>query len=205
MRQFNGYVVIALVTVAVGSSGNGALAKPVVVPQPVEMVEKQGEFTISNQTQVVANSRSANEARKLIDALAPAMGFELKLVDETPDAGVIVLTVDEKWKERLGAEGYMLTVTPRRIDLSAAEPAGLFYGVQTLRQLLPPQIFSTERIAGVAWTVPCVPITDYPRFAWRGLLIDPGATLHSGRGCQTFPRRNGTAQVQPPADAPDRQ
>jgi ABC-type Fe3+ transport system substrate-binding protein len=73
MRRFNGYVVIASVMVGIGSPGDGALAKPAVVPQPVAMVVRQGEFAVSDQTQVVANSRSANEARKLIDALAPAM------------------------------------------------------------------------------------------------------------------------------------
>jgi hexosaminidase len=49
----------------------------------------------------------------------------------------------------------------------------LFYAVQTLRQLLPPAVYSLQPVTGVDWTVPCVEITDYPRFSWRGLLIDP--------------------------------
>jgi N-acetyl-beta-hexosaminidase len=57
--------------------------------------------------------------------------------------------------------------------LRAAEPAGLFYGVQTLRQLLPVAVFSTQRAEGVQWTVPCVTVRDYPRFSYRGMLIDP--------------------------------
>ncbi len=59
------------------------------------------------------------------------------------------------------------------VTIRAAAPAGLFYGIQTLRQLLPPAIFSKQKVEGVPWTVPCVRITDHPRFAWRGLLIDP--------------------------------
>ncbi|MDP2899125.1 MAG: beta-N-acetylhexosaminidase, partial [bacterium] len=64
-------------------------------------------------------------------------------------------------------------VTTQSIVLRAGGPAGLFYGIQTLRQLLPPAVFAGKKVAGVEWAVPCVRITDYPRFRWRGLLIDP--------------------------------
>jgi hexosaminidase len=67
----------------------------------------------------------------------------------------------------------MLVVRPWGILIRAKEPAGLFYGIQTLLQLLPEQIFSRTRIEGVEWKVPSVRITDYPRFGWRGLLVDP--------------------------------
>ena len=67
----------------------------------------------------------------------------------------------------------LLEAARGRIDIRAAGSAGLFWGIQTLRQLLPPQVFSSQRVEGVAWTVPCVTISDDPRFPWRGLLIDP--------------------------------
>ncbi len=162
-----------ITAVALSTSVVHAATEPAIIPQPVAIEVKRGSFTISNRVRVVAGAAAANEAARLIDNLAPAMGFRLERVDETPDDGAIVLTLNGALNEQLGEEGYTLDVTPKRIDLLAAEPAGLFYAVQTLRQLLPPQVFSTKPVEGVEWTVPCVEITDYPRFRWRGLLIDP--------------------------------
>ena len=191
-----------------------------VIPLPAETVIEDGAFTISSSTTVAASGKAKDEAAKLIDVLAPAMGFRMKLVDDaSPREGGIALTLDETLKtepvlfqraasegpranevgsrkgatggslrstpatrdrnrsstleKALGTEGYTLEVTPKRIDLRAATAAGLFYGVQTLRQLLPPQVFSGKRVEGVEWRVPCVRIIDRPRFGWRGLLIDP--------------------------------
>jgi hexosaminidase len=56
--------------------------------------------------------------------------------------------------------------------IQATNQAGLFYGIQTFLQLLPPQILATQPVPGVAFTSPCVSITDSPRFSWRGLMID---------------------------------
>ena len=62
-------------------------------------------------------------------------------------------------------EAYRLSVTPTGVTITGASPAGVFYGMQTLRQLLPPQIFATSRQSDVKWTIPCVEIEDQPRFA----------------------------------------
>lgn len=56
--------------------------------------------------------------------------------------------------------------------ITAGSGAGLFRGIQTLRQLLPPQAFSHNRAEGVKWAIPCVRVTDYPRFGWRGMHLD---------------------------------
>jgi hexosaminidase len=74
--------------------------------------------------------------------------------------------------KKLGAEGYALDVRPTRIAARAPEPAGLFYAVQTLRQLLPPEIFREAPVGDVAWRVPAVAIEDQPRFPWRGAHLD---------------------------------
>jgi hexosaminidase len=160
------------------------------------MQVKEGAFAFSDRTRVVAEGEAAAEARKLIDALEPAFGRRLELEPGAADApDAIRLRVDRALQRELGSEGYRLRVKADGIDMAAAEPAGLFYGVQTLQQLLPPAVyarapFDSPRFAwrgqplapavyarepaeGVEWTVPCVEITDYPRFAWRGLLIDP--------------------------------
>ena len=144
-----------------------------IIPQPVSIEYDDGYFQIGPETRIVAENEAAAEAAKLIDALAPAMGFKLSLADASQRRrGTIALGLRENLL-KLGDEGYSLRVTPRRISIRAKEPAGLFYGIQTLRQLLAEQIFSKTKVEGVEWKVPCVRITDYPRFRWRGLLVDP--------------------------------
>src|SRR5205823_788056 len=87
-------------------------------------------------------------------------------------AGNIVLALDPRLKD-LGEEGYKLTVTPRQVKVRALAPAGVFYGLQTFRQLLPPAIFR-RAAADAEWKAPCVEIEDRPRFKWRGSHLDVG-------------------------------
>jgi hexosaminidase len=73
----------------------------------------------------------------------------------------------------IGKEGYQLSSSANEgIKISANEPAGLFYGVQTFIQLLPAAIESKTVVKNITWSVPLVNITDYPRFGWRGLMFD---------------------------------
>ncbi|MET7860046.1 beta-N-acetylhexosaminidase [Streptomyces sp. NPDC005318] len=76
--------------------------------------------------------------------------------------------------ERLGPEGYRLTVDDNGVDIEGGGEAGIFWGRQTLRQLLGPDAFRKARIrpSGQATTVPYVTVEDAPRFAWRGLMLD---------------------------------
>ncbi len=165
---------ITLLGLFVFNGGGNLLAQtPAVIPQPVTMKMHEGSFQISSKTSVFANGKAVTEAKKLISALAPAMGFRLKVVQGDPSDGAIVLALDAALRAKLGLEGYTLNVSRQRATIHAAGSAGLFYGVQTLRQLLPPQVFGGKRVEGVAWTMPCVEIVDFPRFVWRGLLIDP--------------------------------
>ena len=156
---------------ALPSSASEAI---LVIPLPVSVETRAGSFLITLATLVVAPGAAAPEAAKLMDALAPAMGYRLKPAeDAAAGKGGIQLRIELSLQTRLGAEGYELEATTDAVTIRAAVPAGLFYGVQTLRQLLPSAIFSKQKVEGVPWTVPCVRITDYPRFQWRGLLIDP--------------------------------
>ncbi len=152
-----------------------------IIPHPVALEVHDGLFRFTTGTHVVAlpqgTLRSADakaEAVKLLDYLTPAMGYRLSLLEDSSRVeNVIRLEIESSLKEQLDEEGYQLEVTTRSIVIRAAKPAGLFYGIQTLRQLLPPAIFNKQKVEGIEWAVPCVRITDYPRFKWRGLLIDP--------------------------------
>lgn len=143
-----------------------------IIPEPVRMKAEPGAFLVTPATVVVASGSAADEARKLLDAIAPAIGFRPRFLesDEGRD-NAIALRIDESLQP-LGDEGYQLDVRPDRITLVAMRPTGLFHGIQSIRQLLPPAIFRKAAAQGVRWAVPCVSITDYPRFAWRGLLLD---------------------------------
>ena len=88
--------------------------------------------------------------------------------------------------KELGDEGYRLSVKSTGIVITANKPAGLFYGAQTLWQLLPQEIESKTKVNGVNWQVPLVEITDYPRFAWRGLMFDVSRHFFTKKEVEDF-------------------
>ncbi len=152
-------------------------AAPAIIPLPVSIETGPGSFTLDADTMIAADAAGQATARQLAAYLQPATGFALKIApaaDIKSDAKNLIALTQTAALAGLGAEGYRLEVTPERINLAAPTQAGLFYAVQTLRQLLPPQIFSRDAVKDVEWIVPCVKIEDYPRFAWRGLMLDSG-------------------------------
>jgi hexosaminidase len=146
------------------------------VPQPAKLEVGAGQFTLTAQTKIIIEPQAKEVAaigEYLAAHLRPATGFALPVAGTrwSSKAGAIMLQQDSAAKA-LGAEGYELTVTPEAVTVRAPQPAGLFYGVTTLLQLLPPESFATQQVTGVAWVAPAVKITDQPRFAWRGLMLD---------------------------------
>jgi hexosaminidase len=155
-----------------GSAG----AQPVaVIPKPAELTPGPGAFVLNKDAAlaVSANDPAAAEvARYLADTLAPATGFTLPIREAQPSDGTATVVLTTHGADpSLGDEGYDLTVTDARITLKAPTAAGLFYGVQSLRQLLPPGIESSST-QSVTWSVPAVHIVDKPRYAWRGFMLD---------------------------------
>jgi len=162
-------IVAIIASVAFGSHGQNLS----IIPKPVSIERRSGFFTISRSTRIVAENGAEAEATKLIDALAPAIGFQLqRAAGHQHDREVIRLELREK-PSQFGDEAYELDVSRGQIAISARRPTGLFYGMQTLLQLLPPKVFSGMPDKSTTWNVPCVKIVDYPRFKWRGLLVDP--------------------------------
>ncbi|UCD48964.1 MAG: beta-N-acetylhexosaminidase [Phycisphaerales bacterium] len=159
--------------VVLGLAAGVDAGEPSVIPQPVSVQRREGAFRLTPQTRIVARGPAWAEASKLIDFLTPATGFVLRgATSRQGDEPAIELTLDRNLSD-LGDEGYTLDVTRGGITIAARRPPGLFYGIQTLRQLLPAAIFSKAKADDVTWDVPCVYITDTPRFQWRGLLLDP--------------------------------
>ncbi len=150
-----------------------------IIPKPEKMKIKSGVFVISPETKIwlqPADEAIDSVGYYLADMLNSAGGFKFT-ADAYPcgkesDASAIVLSTAEA-DESLGDEGYSLSVQTNKITIKALKPAGLFYGVQTLRQLLPVEIERTVLTCqNTNWTIPCVDIRDVPRYRWRGMHLD---------------------------------
>jgi hexosaminidase len=142
-----------------------------ILPQPAHIVYGEGEFTLNRETVIVVDEQTRTVGEMLAASLAPALGFSPPVRSAAgSDDPAISLGIDPTLAH-LGKEGYALTVTPHQIILRGPDAAGVFYGTQTLRQLLPVEIFSSTPVAR-AWGIPAVSIEDRPRFQWRGLMLD---------------------------------
>jgi len=149
---------------------------PALIPKPVKLQVNKGVFELDSKTTIVAGTGAEAEAQVLAEYLRKPTGFKLPVSMGAPRKHSIALVLDGSIRAvDLNWEGYFLSVTPNGVLIRAATPAGLFYGGQTLRQLLPPQICSTQPEGTTQpdrWLIPAVEIEDYPHFRWRGLLLD---------------------------------
>ena len=144
-----------------------------IVPRPESLTVGRGRFVINANTVIYTDAASADIARRFAASLLPATGLAIPVrVGAAPATGIVVQR--SAGLTRLGNEGYELSVTARRVSVRAKERAGVFYGFQTIRQLLPPQVFREGKVDSVSWTIPAVRIVDRPRFAWRGAHLDVG-------------------------------
>ena len=145
-----------------------------VIPRPVKVTELTGQFRLKPTTVIWSDATSAPIARQFARYVEPATGYTLRVrtAGEAP-MGSIAFKRD-RTLSRLGPEGYVLDVRPGGVVARAPELAGLFYAAQTMRQLLPPDIFRDAPAGRTAWTMPAVAIEDYPRFQWRGAHLDAG-------------------------------
>jgi len=141
-----------------------------VIPQPLRVDEKPGRFELKKRSVIYCDGALNDTAVQLRGYLAPATGYKFKIKSGDGSSGIVLKSSGDR--ARFGDEGYSLSVTPKRVTIEAATSAGIFYGIQTLRQLLPVEIYSAEKVAGVEWSIACVEIFDTPRFKWRGMMLD---------------------------------
>jgi hexosaminidase len=135
-----------------------------IIPAPVSVKKSAGTFTLSQQTTLVADSPNNKAVVFLAEFLhsKKMLSIQPKANTNNDITNSIVLT--SAGTDSLPAEGYRLTITPQKITI-AGKGAGLFYGIQTLIQLMP-----AEGMASIS--LPCVQIEDYPRFGYRGMMLD---------------------------------
>ena len=169
--------VLGLFMVALFSLNNSALVADgdlSIIPWPRQIDLNSGFFAPGAGTAITHAQELASEARYLRAGLAELTGLELETSADggQMSAGTISLRLDSS--SGTGPEGYRLTVTPEAVEIAASATAGVFYGIQTFLQLLPP---GGPPAAGRV-QVPALVIADGPRFGWRAYLLDDARWFH---------------------------
>lgn len=141
------------------------------IPEPVQVHFSEGYFEITPDTVITADQKTAQLGRQLAQMLSPAMGYRLKVCEDILLENGIALKLNPSLKDR-GREAYKLTVSSNQIRIEAFDKPGIYYGLITLTQLLPIEIFSPQKQENIVWKVPAVEIEDCPRFPWRGMHLD---------------------------------
>ena len=140
------------------------------IPQPVEMQQSDGSFILTKTSTIGFDSQDSRKVAEMFaQKLNLSTGFSLK--PQQDKAASVQFNLNKAPVAQIGKEGYTLVSTSKGVIISANAPAGLFYGMQTLLQLLPKEI-EAKTAANITWTIPSVKITDYPRFGWRGIMLD---------------------------------
>ena len=134
-----------------------------VIPVPLKMEKGTGSFLLSEKTRLYTNLQGGEA--KLWEKYLKALPVQLKEARKKDRKQMLFLLITPKTTQLPSPESYTLSVTPQRIEIRATSGAGLFYGMQTLLQLMQP--------AGTgSYSVASVKIEDTPRFAYRGLMLD---------------------------------
>jgi len=154
------------------------------IPQPVETKILDGSTALTRESSIAFNKPEGREiAEMLARRLRVPTGFPFET--RQGQAATIQLRLNDTPDPTIGNEGYILEAKPEAVVISANQPGGLFYGTQTLVQLLPPEI-EGQLVAKANWTIPAVRITDYPRFGWRGLMLDVSRNFFTKDQVKTF-------------------
>lgn len=141
-----------------------------IIPQPQEMMLGKSSFRFTKSTKLVVEN---------IDQKLVAMQFSAFFQKATGWKMETIVGGDEgsnqvyfRTEPMMGPEAYSLDVTTSRIEIKAARPAGFFYALQTLRQLLPVEIEASQKQEKTEWLVPVIAISDTPAYKWRGFMLD---------------------------------
>ncbi len=192
MRSASGFFLAVFMVLFGGLLAQAAESDAIaLVPQPIHLVRKAGTFVLNQDVTIRIERDSAdgaNVAGQLAERIRRGTGLRLAIVpsDAGGTAENTILLTSKSGDATLGAEGYTLQVSPQGVVISAGSGPGLFYGTQTLLQLLPPQVFGSKAAESPRWVVPAVQIEDRPRFPWRGLMLDSARHFFSKQEIENF-------------------
>lgn len=170
MNRKNIFRRLACVSLLLAASAGAGAQHPVsIVPKPLHLEQTEEQFVLKSGMTIACEEGLKEQAEYLSQMLRQATGWEIKV---RPDSrkGNIVLVLDTVANKH--SEGYSLSVDKKSIRISGADEAGVFYGLQTLLQLLPEEVYRNRLADQMKWTVPGVQIVDYPERPWRGMMLD---------------------------------
>jgi hexosaminidase len=171
-----GLIAIVIALSLTRTEAQSKLSDISIIPMPVKLETVNGRFIITKKTRIVAqpgNKEAVRIANLLAQKIHQVANYRITVEEGSITAAdketILFTTIDDA---SLGKEGYLLSVSNDGVVVSAAEPAGLFYGLQTIYQLLPAEIEGSSLAANTIWSLPGVEIRDKPRFPWRGMHLD---------------------------------
>jgi hexosaminidase len=140
-----------------------------VIPKPAKLALNKGAFQFDENTKfIIADAPQREIVFVLSDKFKSVSNWDLEILEQAPQKNYVQLLVDENLRD----EAYKLEVNSNRILITSKRNAGFLYGIETLRQLLPTAIESSDLVFNVAWLIPNLTIEDQPRYAYRGLMLD---------------------------------
>ena len=156
-------IIILGISISVGFAQNAELP---LIPYPASIQIGQGEFLISEKSQLILNDdgKFTNEVYFLQSMLKPVLGQYL-----SAKTGENIIEFNYSTSVN-SPEGYQLDISPQKVSITASSPTGAFYALQTIRQLLPAEIESGHKLSGLS--LPVLKIADQPSFEWRGIMLD---------------------------------
>ncbi|NVO02149.1 MAG: family 20 glycosylhydrolase [Bacteroidetes bacterium] len=149
-----------------------------IIPQPEFIKVNSGKFILNSKTKICVNSKDkgfleAAEFFKSIVKKGTLMNLQIVENSKIRNEPNTIYLNNNNQSAAMSDEGYVLNVNQKNIEISSITSTGIFYGLQSLRQMLPPEIEGNGNFdESVIWEIPCTQIIDKPRFGWRGMLLD---------------------------------
>lgn len=151
-----------------------SINKYAIIPAPQELIPQVRQFVINSRTRIscpMENPEILKLAKQFSSHFQIVSGISLS-IDGTSSADTLNKIVFDYIPNENKAESYHLQISPATIRISSGSASGFFYGLQTLYQLMPVEIYATKKSTRAEWPVPAVKINDSPRFSYRGLHLD---------------------------------
>lgn len=150
-----------------------------IVPKPLLYEAKEGTFKFENGISIYVKGKDVDETEEIYNiagnfaaSIKEVSGFEMKVLEGEPnnEKSIFFTTVENNYD--LENEGYKINSSEGRIEIIGNKPEGIFRGIQTLKQMLPPEITNKSITPGIEWSIPLANIVDKPEYEYRGLMID---------------------------------